>query len=131
MKQVSLAITLFLVGISLMIGCSKTSTPGGTVKAFLEEVNKGNTELAKVYFSGQYSGGYDEHDKKKLEKNFPAGSIKNISFSNIKVVGESATLTVTVERKNGSPYTTNLSMVKKSGDWKINYDGWSWPFPVK
>jgi hypothetical protein len=94
-------------------GCSKISSPESTVRAFLEEINKGNTESAKVYFSGQYSGGYDEYDKVKLEQNFPAGSITNISFANVKVVEENANLTVTIERTNGSPYTANLTMVKK------------------
>lgn len=131
MKRSSLLFFILAMVICLVVGCSKTSTPEGTVKAFLEEVNKGNTESAKVYFSGQYSGGYDEFDKKKLEEIFPAGSIKDVTFSNVKIVGESANLTITVIKTNRSPYTTNLSMVKKGGEWKINYDGWNWPFSVK
>ena len=131
MKKSILVNVCLLFSLLIVAGCSKTSSPEGTVKTFLQEVNKGNTESAKVYFSGQYSGGYDEYDREKLEKNFPAGSIKSMSFTNVKVVGESANLTVTIERTNGSPYTANLSMVKKGDDWKINYDGWNWPFPVK
>lgn len=129
MKRSSLLFFILAIVICLVVGCSKTSTPEGAVKEFLEEVNKGNTESAKVYFSGQY---YYEFQKKELEEIFPAGSIKDVTFSNVKIVGESANLTITVIRTSRSPYTTNLSMVKTGGEWKINYlPGLDWPFSVK
>jgi hypothetical protein len=107
--------------------CGDASSPEGTIKAFFDEVNKGNTQTAKVYFSGQYSGGYDESDRNALEHNFPAGSIKNVIITNVKIIGESANLTVTIERTTKGPYTANLSLIKIGSTWKINYDGMSWP----
>ncbi len=118
----------FSLALILIAGCSKTSTPEGVVHAFFKDVNKGNTESAKAYFSGEWANGYDQHDKAMLERNFPAGSIKNVAISNVRVVGESASLTATIERMNAAPYTANLSLVKMRGGWKISYNGHVWPF---
>lgn len=61
---------LYLVMI-VAAGCGSSSSPEECVRSFLDEINKGNTETAKEYFSGEYSSGYDRHDKRKLEQNFP------------------------------------------------------------
>lgn len=131
MKTVIPSIYLLLFFVALITGCGGSSSPEGSVKAFLDEVNKGNTESAKEYFSGEYKGGYDNHDKNKLERIFPPGSIRAVTFANVNAVGETATLNVTIERSTGVPYSTTLKMVRKDGEWKIQYDGWHWPFPVK
>lgn len=112
-------------------GGGSRSGPEATVKAFLDEINKGDIQAGKLYFSGEYSGGYDKYDEKKLTALFPHGSITNATFSNVKVMGDRATLTVTIQRKTGSDYASNLSMVKKQGQWKIDYDGTTWPFEVR
>lgn len=133
MKRAVVLPCICVLACVVLAGCGSDSSSGpqATVKAFLDEVNKGDIQAGKLYFSGEYSGGYDEYDSNNLEKLFPPGSIKNVSFSNVKVIGERATLTVTIQRNIGNNYVANLSMVKKQGQWKIDYDGMTWPFEVE
>ena len=134
-KKISTLLTVFLTASVMLMGCSggsdSGSRPEDTVKAFLDEVNEGNIQGGKLYFSGEYAGGYDQYDEDKLNTLFPPGSIQEVTFKNVETMGDRATVTAIIKRNGQSDYETSLILVKKSGQWKIDYDGFSWPFQVK
>lgn len=70
MKPVVVFLYILVIACVCLAGCGEGSGPQETVKAFLDEVNKGNIQGGKLYFSGQYSGGYDPYDEKKLSTLF-------------------------------------------------------------
>ena len=86
---------------------------------------------AKLHFTGDYAGGFDEFDQKHLETSFPIGTIEDVTFDNVNRDGDRANLDVTVQRGGKSTYMTSVSLVRTSDAWKIDYDGFNWPFPPK
>jgi hypothetical protein len=110
------------------IGINKLLTPESTIESFLSEVNRGNTEKAKRYFSYQYKYGYDDDDKNNLEKLFPKGSINDISFANIYTKGDTASVYLVVAKTDLDTFKTDLTLIKFGYEWRIKYYGWDWKF---
>jgi hypothetical protein len=129
MRNARLLCGLLMIGSMSLTTCSKPSSPQSTVKAFLAAVNSGKTESAKAY----WSDGYSDMDKERLEKNFPAGSIKGVTFDDVSIVGENASLRMTVKLAKNHPWgysgwDARLTLVKKADGWKINREGGDWFF---
>ena len=110
------------------IGINKLLTPVSTIKSFLSEVNRGNTDKAKRYFSYQYKYGYDDDDKNNLEKLFPKGSINDISFTNIYTNADTASIYLVVAKTDLDTFKTDLTLIKFGHEWRIKYYGWDWKF---
>lgn len=110
------------------IGVSKLITPESTVRSFLSEVNEGNTDKARRYFSYGYKLGYDELDQKNLEELFPVGSIKDVAVSDVITRNDTANLNLTVVKTNLDTFKTNLEFIKLGIEWRFNYNGWDWKF---
>ena len=122
---VSVAVICCLFGLLFMQGCNKSSTPDGAVEAFFAEVNKGNFEPAKSFFS---NGSWDEASLRKVPVAFPVGSIDRVWFTDLNIDGEKAKLDVHVYKKDGVTYSTNLQLVKQGAAWKIFNEGIYPPF---
>jgi hypothetical protein len=111
-----------------VIGKSNLINPEGTVREFLSEVNRGYSEKAKRYFSYQYKYGYDDDDKKNLEKLFPKGSINDISFKNNFINGDTANVNLIIAKTDLDTFKTDLTLIKFGYEWRIKYYGWDWKF---
>ena len=110
------------------IGINKLLTPESTIESFLSEVNRGDTQKAKRYFSYQYKYGYDDDDKNNLEILFPKGSIKGISFTNIYTKDDTAKVYLVVAKTDLDTFKANLTLIKFGYEWRIKYYGWDWKF---
>ena len=110
------------------IGINKLITSESTIESFLSEVNRGNTQKAKRYFSYQYKYGYDDDDKNNLEKLFPEGSINDISCTNIYTKADTASVYLVVAKTDLDTFKTDLTLIKFGYEWRIKYYGWDWKF---
>ena len=110
------------------IGINKLLTPESTIESFLSEVNRGDTQKAKRYFSYQYKYGYDDDDKNNLEILFPKGFIKGISFTNIYTKDDTAKVYLVVAKTDLDTFKANLTLIKFGYEWRIKYYGWDWKF---